>query len=99
MGYIKSTDYPGWIYDDAFEDYISPSGRIASTPGAPFKGQVSKEDLIVIKKWADEDEADKAVEYIKPTSETTEVATIQGYEVELVKTIKIGDVTINIYRG
>jgi len=62
MSYIKSQEYPNWIYDDINDTYISPSGRLAYAPGSPFEGQLSKEDFKTVQELA-EDTYSKGVEY------------------------------------
>lgn len=93
MSWTKVKEYPGWIYDEVYDDYISPKGRTASYPGAPFTGQVSKDDFEVIQKYVETGEEpqieDKELEKISNTN----------YSLELVKTVTIGNVTVNWFRA
>lgn len=87
MSYTKSKEYKGWIYDDADDMYISPKGRLADYPGAPFFGTLSKESLAEVKK-----EAEGIPEI------TTEEIPMSVPILEVVKTVTVGDVTVNWLR-
>lgn len=37
-------NHDGWLYDDLEQVFVSPTGRLASKPGAPFCGQLCASD-------------------------------------------------------
>lgn len=42
--YYLVDNYAGWLWDDEFDQFISPRGRIAEYPGGPLLGQISNEE-------------------------------------------------------
>lgn len=95
MAYLTDTDYPGYIYDDFYDEYITPKGRLVRYPGAPFHGMLNAAEFQAVKDVVESVEPFEGLEedVNRIVGQTKE----EDMTVVLTETITIDDVTINVY--
>lgn len=79
---VEKYEAKGWRYSLEHDAWISPTGRLADTPGMPFRGQLSKLELAILKKKNEPRERDIRAIHLVPRYDTGRMYPVYEYRIE-----------------